>query len=106
MGDVSIYFLQFEATPRRDSPYDGDADGAFVNCWVQAGTPDEAEALAAEGIRSKGWIVGAADEAHPVERTDYRAAQGKGLAYFEQALRERMVVIFYAYVMDEDRARG
>src|SRR5437588_6841743 len=86
---AQIFFLQFEATPRRDNPRDGDVDGAFVNCWIEASNAEDAEVIARSGIVCQGWIVGGADAAYSVDRLHYRGSRGKGLEYYEQALREK-----------------
>jgi hypothetical protein len=63
---LPMYFVLFEATPRRDARTAPEAAGAYVSCWIERPTLDEAVRVARTGIEAEGWIVGEPDEAYEV----------------------------------------
>lgn len=98
---MMFYFL-FEGTPRRESGANEDIGGAFINCWIERPTLEEAEHVARSDIEAEGWIVGNPEEAHAVDRSTY-ANNPVGMEYFEQALTDKEVFVFNQYpVVDEE----
>jgi hypothetical protein len=95
-----MFFFQFEATPRTDHPEGDEVAGAYVNCWIDRPTIEEAEHVARTMISEDCWIVGEPDEAHAVDR-DYYANNPDGLQYFEQALIDKEVLVFHTFPIDE-----
>ena len=98
----SMFFVQFEATPRRDARVEPAAAGAYVNCWIERPTLYEAVEDARGRIEEQGWIAGEPDEAYEVDETDYPPGQA-GREYFQQALIDKWVLVFYTFPeRDED----
>jgi hypothetical protein len=91
-----MFFIQFDGTPRRDARTAPHAAGGRVNCWIERETLDEAVRVARDGIVAQGWIVDEPDEAYVVDETNYPPGQD-GREYFEQALIDREVFVFYTY---------
>jgi hypothetical protein len=56
--ESTMFFLQFEGTPRRDARLLADAAGAFINCWIERPTLQEAVDAARASVDAEGWIVG------------------------------------------------
>jgi|SRR5215831_1656667 hypothetical protein len=96
-----MFFLQFEAKPREDNPERETVGGAFVNCWIERADLDEAAAVASKMIEEQGWSIVKASQMQPVDRAFY-ADGDEGLQYFEQALIDKEVLVFFAYPAGED----
>jgi hypothetical protein len=88
-----MFFIQFDATPRRDARTAPRAAGGVVTCWIERPTLDEAIRVARAGIEAEGWIVGEHDEAYEVDETTYPPGHD-GREYFEQALIDKEVFVF------------
>ena len=91
-----MYFLLFEATPRRSAKADSAAGGAFVACWIERPTRRRAVADARTLIEAQGWIVGKPDEAYEVDESTYPPGKN-GREYFQQALIDKQVLVFHVY---------
>ncbi|MFT3786529.1 MAG: hypothetical protein QM770_10230 [Tepidisphaeraceae bacterium] len=91
-----MYFIQFDATPRKDARTARDAAGAIVNCWIDRATIDEAIDAARAFIRAEGWIVDEPNAAHAVDASDYPPGQD-GREHFEQALIDKEVFVLHTF---------
>ena len=99
---MPVFFLQYEATPTRGSIDDQEGiAGAHVNCWVLRTTLQEAEEVAVEWIRKEGYVVGDADDAHEAIEGASRSEEAE--AYFQQALIDGEVFVFYTYPVEEEQ---
>ena len=98
---MPMFFVQFEATPQLDNPDSRNSAGAFVNCWIARDTIEEAIRVGREWIAGEGWIVNEPDEAYVVDESWYRPG-AKGREYFEQALIDREVFVFYCFPDQEE----
>ena len=97
-----MVFLIFEVTPGPNHPEVDDIGGAFVSCWIDRPTLQEAERVARDFISQEGWVVGDFDEAYPVGDAAYPSGS-IGRPRFEQALVDREVFLFHTYpVVDHD----
>ena len=90
-----MFFLQFDATPRRSHPYADEIAGAIVRCWIQETTLAKAEATALKEITDLRWIVGELDEGYAVSRSTYHDEENLG--YFDQALIDKRLYVFRCY---------
>ena len=80
-----MYFVLFEATPRRDALTDSETAGAFVSCWIERVTLDEAVRVARSSI-----------EAYAVDDATY--PPGKvGRDKYVQALIDKEVYFFFEF---------
>jgi hypothetical protein len=91
-----MYFVLFEATPRRNARIAPAAAGAYVSCWIERPTLDEAVRVARSGIEAQGWIVDEPDEAYEVDAATYPPGN-QGREYFEQALIDKEVWAFHTF---------
>jgi hypothetical protein len=67
---------------------------ATVSCWIKKDDRNSAEDRAIKFLLEQGWVVVEILEGRPVSRSDYRDESG-GLQYFEQALTDDEVLVFY-----------
>jgi hypothetical protein len=95
-----MFYFRFEATPRRDARVAPEAAGAFVSCWIERSTLQEAVRVARAGIEQQGWIVDQPEESREVTLKDYPAGHN-GREQFEQALIDKEVFVFFTYPESE-----
>lgn len=98
-----MFFILFEATPRRDSHILPQVAGALVSCWIQRATLEEAIDVAKTNILAEGWIIDEPDEAYEVDENTYPSGK-EGCEYFEQALIDQEVFVFHCFPEIEDAA--
>jgi hypothetical protein len=91
-----MYFFMFHGAPMARHPESKSIGGAFINCWVERSTLAEAEAVARQWINEAGWQIKSLDESRIVDRSDYDDNPA-GVEYFEQALIDNEVFVFYEY---------
>ena len=47
---MPMFYFRFEARPKDTDQHAIEAGGAFINCWIQGDTPEEAESYARGAI--------------------------------------------------------
>ncbi len=67
---------------------------AWVNCWINDSSRENALKKAITLIREHGWFVAEILEAYPISREAY-AHNPESLKYYEQALIDGEVFVFY-----------
>jgi len=73
-----------------------DAGGAYVTCWIDTDS-DRAALLQAETeIRDAGWVLESIENLVVATREDYEE-DGPNLAYFDQALIDKVVLVFHTW---------
>jgi hypothetical protein len=93
---VRIFFMSFQVSPRPDTPSFATAGGAYINCWIAAAAFEDAQLRARSLITEAGWLIGKLEISRVAAREDYRDAPD-GLAYFEQALVDREVLVIHTW---------
>ena len=83
------------------SPAPGSADfgrygGAVVNVYTTEQSETEALALAAREVAAAGWAVESVEEQYWLTRAELLES-ADGLAYFQQALQDGLVLVFHTY---------
>ena len=61
-----MFYLRFHARPRPAHPDASTVGGAFVGCWIERPTLQEAESVARIWLTSRLWRVDAREEAVPI----------------------------------------
>ncbi len=94
---MDVYFLRVHARPAQQHPRYDEVRGAYVNCWVKASTPDDAQRIAFAEIASQHWTIWELENAPSKEfaRTEAAApclllAETDGECY-----------VFHAYLSDD-----
>src|SRR5687768_10147576 len=94
---MSIYFVGFRARPGQALAESSEVGGAFVNCWIKAGSDDEAQNVAHSFIASEGWIIEAVEHApRLVTEPDKETEE-----YFEQAEIDGSCYVFHNWPVDD-----
>lgn len=74
--------------------------GANVGCWIRNQTKKNAYLIAKGWIEELGWVVLSLEEQYPVSGETYRE-KSEGRQYYEQALVDEEVFVFYTCPRDE-----
>ena len=91
-----MFYIQFLATPRKNARTAPEAAGAFVSCWIERPSLDEAIQVARASVEAEGWIVDDPEMAHEVNAEHYSKGEG-GEQYFKQALVDKEVFVFHCF---------
>src|SRR5262245_18269635 len=95
-----MYLLRYHAVPGNSCPNAANIAGAFVNCWIDRPTIEEAAAVAQGWIEQRcGWQNTSNEESKIVELQDYDK-DSTGLPYYQQALIDKEVFAFHSYPID------
>ena len=90
-----MYFLIYEAVPKKGiSAYDKYA-GAHVTCWINVKKIETARQKAVAMIQEQGWKIRKQVEEHILTREV--AEQSTGLRYYKQALIDTEVLVFVTH---------
>ena len=71
----------------------GEVGGAYVNCWVKAGSDNEAQSVAHSFIASEGWIIEAIEQAPRLVTEPEKETE----EYFEQAETDGSCYVFHKW---------
>lgn len=89
-------FLQYLVSPKKRTSAFEQYGGAHANCWIKVKEKAKAEQKARALIAESEWKIDSLEDEHPVSR-DWYSASSEGLQYFEQALVDGGVVVFYTW---------
>jgi len=87
---MPIFYFQFEARPKKP----GGTGGAFINCWIDRPTREEAESHVRDAIANQDWSVTRLEEAVLVTRETQPAESRQ---YFDQAEIDGEVFVFHTW---------
>ncbi len=91
-----MFFVQFQATPRKTARTAPEAAGAYINCWIERSTLDDAIRVAQAVIAAEGWITDQPEEAYAVDANTYPLGKS-GRDYYLQARMDKEVFVYYTY---------
>lgn len=95
---MKIYYVQFRARP--EAMAQGKPHGAYVSCWIKAGSAAAAQSKAENDIRAEGWQIEAVEEppsiAVPTET---------GAEYLEQARTDDEVYVYHTWSGTDDEPK-
>lgn len=97
---MDIYFIIIEAVPRRENPESRLYGGAYINCWVKAGSEKEAVGKAMEYIEGEHWSGVYLEEVDVAERSRYFDLP-ESLACFDMAGETGVAAMFYTWLVEE-----
>lgn len=93
-GTVTIFYLQYEATPHPESVHFEACGGAYVNCWVNAASAPLAHKIAARAIVDNGWMIVSIEERGYEVTEQWYTDDYEMLEYFEQAVNDGECYVF------------
>ena len=101
MGHMTIFFSRYEAIPLPEAEDFAVCGGAYINCWIQAQSEEEASELAAVVIHERGWkVVSVDEECREVDESLY-AEDDKHREYYDQAVLDGGCYVFHQWPVDD-----
>lgn len=98
---LPMYLVEIHAVPLDPTDVQ-EFGGAYVNCWIESPSLGEAVSRAMAEVEGAGWRPDEVRRAHLTTRESY-TGDDDGLEYYEQALIDQEVFVFYTYpIEDED----
>lgn len=97
-----MYFFEIHVTPTKKPVLDHDDAGAFVNCFIVSDSRDNALHTSINLIKENNWEFDQIEDEAIVTQENYQNDE-EGGKYFQQALVDGEVLVFYTYpLVDED----
>jgi hypothetical protein len=93
----TVRLVMVDALPQPGEPAFAEYGGAMINVYTTELAEQAAVALAIRGVNEAGWQLQAVDETYLLTRADLAGATPEGMAYFEQALLDGVVVVIHTY---------
>jgi hypothetical protein len=91
-----MQYLIIEAAQDPTFKHEAHYQGAQVGCWIQNQTKKNAYLIAKGWIEEQGWVALSLEDQHSVTASTYKD-NPKGRRYFEQALIDDEVFVFFAH---------
>jgi len=82
-----MYFLIYHVRPSNENFEKDRLKGAYVSCWIESASIEQAKKIAEKEIRSENWDVIELDEGYEIERKDYDEYSGQSGANRQMGLR-------------------
>lgn len=86
-----------DALPQPNTPAFAQCGGATINVYTTGLSEQAALDVAAREVAEAGWQLQAVEETYVLTRSDLAEATPEGVAYFEQALLDGVVVVIHTY---------
>ena len=96
----TIRVVMVDALPQPGSEAFNEYGGATINVYTTELSEPTALEIAAREVAEAGWQLQAIDETFLLTRHDLVDATPDGIAYFEQALMDGVVVVLHTYPPD------
>ncbi len=89
-----MFLLTYHVRPTSSKKDISDTKGAFVNCYIVTDTLKNADKIARQEIKEMDWFILKREE---VQTIDNESIEDDKKEYYEQALIDKTVFIFYTY---------
>jgi hypothetical protein len=96
-----MVYARIEAFPNKSSTERERIGGALVNCWIKRYDIEEAVSIARRMIAERDWHSEVVEEARFCTRDEFPK---EGREYFDQALTDDEVLVFYNHPKNEKEA--
>ena len=93
----TIRLVMLDVLPSPGAPAFAEYGGATIYVYTTELAEEEAIDVATREITEAGWQLQAVDETYLLTRSDLADATPEGVAYFEQALLDGIVLVVYTY---------
>lgn len=93
-------FPTYHVTPSIGNKDVIDVGGAYINCYVDSVSINEAKDVAEHKLAELCWKILNIEEAYEVRQEDFDEGS-EGLVYYEQALIDKAVYVIYTYPRDK-----
>ena len=96
---IPMQYLIIEAVQDPSCVHEREYGGASVGCWIKGRSENEAALLAKAWVQNSGWVPLSIEEQYSVTE-DFYSEDAGGREYFEQALIDNEVFVFYTFPKD------
>lgn len=96
----SMFFYIYEVAPKESHPQHGMLGGAYVHCWLDLATQEEAHGLASSRLDDAGWIIRACQHQAEVGLEDYLNDE-EAMDYYKQAQKAREAYVFHVWPLED-----
>mgnify|MGYP001565553037 CR=1 FL=1 len=94
---MPIFYVQYQAIPKPESDDFNKCGGAYVNCWVSAGSETQANEIARKSIEEIQWQVVAVDEECREVYEQYYSENTEGLEHYRQAVLDGEYYVYHQW---------
>jgi len=91
-----MYFIRFNARANHTKQPSISYAGTAIACWIDLPDQSDAEKRARVVIEDQGWTIESVDDSYEITELSY-SDDKDGLKYYEQALIDREVFVFYPW---------
>ena len=96
-GMDTVRLVMVDALPQPGTPAFAEYGGATINVYTTELSEQDAIALASREVAEAGWQLQTVDDTYLLTRPDLVEATPEGVAYFEQALLDGVVLVIHTY---------
>lgn len=96
---MKMFYFLFDVRPKPGTKEAVESGGAFVNCWIQRQTENEASERARFMLEGNNWIINELQESREVDE-DYYLDDSEGMEYYKQALTDGEVLVINSYPLE------
>ena len=101
---MKMYYLIYQGRPNEDHP-DKSIAGGMIGCWIETVSISKADKIARELIKEQNWDVVKKDQFKTVKPNSVDT-DSEHYQYYEQALIDKEVLVFYTYPKTKKRTRA
>lgn len=93
----TVRLVKVDASPQPGTSAFAEYGGATINVYTTELAEPAAIALATREVTQAGWQLQAIEQTYLLNRADMTDATPEGVAYFEQALLDGVVLVIHTY---------
>jgi hypothetical protein len=94
---MPVFYVQYETAPLPGSEHFENTGGAYVNCWVKAGSETQASERASAAVKESGWSILAVEEQCYEVTEEAYAEDDEGLEHYRRAVTEGECYVFHQW---------
>jgi hypothetical protein len=97
---MRMYFIVYHAKPQPGSRNTEGIAGAYVSCWIEAASLEQADTIARQEISAIKWGILERDVAYEISEKTY-SSESDGLEFYQQALIDKCVLRIHTYPIQD-----
>ena len=97
---MPVFYVQYEAAPSPGSEHFENAGGAYVSCWVKAGSETQASRQASAVIKESGWNILAVEKRCYEVTEEAYAEDDEGLEHYLHAVTDGECYVFHQWPVE------
>ena len=97
---MKMYFIVYHAIPQPGSRNTKGIAGAYISCWIEATSMEQADTIARQEVSTIKWDILERDDAYEINAESY-STKSEGLEFYQQALVDKCVLRIHTYPIEE-----